>query len=284
MSGSPLRVLTDLPDAKDFRPDPLPLINVCNEKLVNDLRGLFPLCSSDEVQQFSDFLTVEGDLSKLVTRCGEDWEDGIPGRPAYLECKDKFGKVWHADFRFIEELPEDLWSLPEARAKAVFNHTHLSEQESKLVPRTIISGEGKAPPQSLRWRGARSMTHQQLFLRDKADSETVVQEFLDIFDVSASDALTVFRVAQLRKFLQDKDISTSGDKKVLTTKTFAYYLEHIRNKISDSSSDNDSTSDDTDSTSGEEIISGSINRRTRGGMRRTRKRRVLRDSSSDSSD
>ena len=189
------------------------------------------------------------DFSKLVTRTGEDWQDGLPGRPAFLECKDKFGKSWRADFRFVEHLPEELWTLPESRAQAVYDHTHLTAAESKLVPRTIISTEEKAPPQSLRWRGARAMTPSQLFLRENNTSETIVNDYLNLFEIHDSDDLNIFRVKQLRVFLADKGMSVSGTKTVLVVKVFAYYLEHrndaVDSEVSQSSSDSEieSTSD-----------------------------------------
>ena len=273
-AGAPLRILNCDPDMNMIRPEPLPLINVCNQKLLDDLRSVYHLCSSDEMQQYEDFLAVGGDMSKLIIRCGDDWEGGLPGRPAYLQCMDKFGKKWRADFRFIEKLPEDLWALPAAREQAVYNRTHLSAEESKLVPRTLISSEQKAPPQSLRWRGARALTPLQLFLRDNATSDSIVEDCMNVFGVQDPDDLLVFRAAQLANFLRDKGISTSsGGKKVAVLKAYAYYLEHLKDRVVSASSDSDTTSDSSDSE--EEVVIGN--------RRRMIRRRKIADSDSDES-
>ena len=92
------------------------------------------------------------------------------------------------------------------------------------------------------------MTPSQFFLRDNNTSETIVQDYLNLFEVHDSDDLNIFRVKQLKVFLAGKGISVSGAKQVLVVKVFAHYLEH-RNDAVDSEVDPSGSEVDTESES-----------------------------------
>ena len=92
--AEPLHFLTALPEAKSFRPRLLPLQSIATEQLCADVRAITStgVTGSEEKSQMEKILSSGGDLAQLVTVTGGLDEGGLPGKPGYARCKDKFGK------------------------------------------------------------------------------------------------------------------------------------------------------------------------------------------------
>jgi len=139
--GAALEFLQEVPDASIMRPEMLPLLDCVSGRLQADMdkfgRGAF--FGLPEKQQLKTFIETKGDLAALITVTGPMDADMLPGRPGYLSCLGRAGQDWKCPVRLIDQLPGDLWGLPIARATAVASHLHLTEEESKLLCRTIIS-------------------------------------------------------------------------------------------------------------------------------------------------
>ena len=178
--------MTHLPDLATFVPPVLPLREMVSDKLRDDVAHILEsnFCSAEEAAQARLILSSGGDLSRLVTVTGALFAGGLPGKPGFVQCRDKFTKLWHAEVRLIDSLPVALWDVPAARLRAVATHEHLTAEEEKLLPRTAISTTQPTSSHP-RFHPNRAMTESEAKAYSRVGSRTVVQDYvLSTADIS----------------------------------------------------------------------------------------------------
>ena len=206
--GASIEFLQEVPDTSIMRPAMLPLLDCVSGKLQEDMDKLsqgafFGLA---EKQQLKTFIETKGDLAALVTVTGPLDADMMPGRPGYFSCPGRMGQDWKCPVQLIDQLPDDMWGLPASRATAVASHLHLTEEESALLCRSVISSARPTASHPRNFPGGRAMSTTEARQYGSIGSRSKVADFF--LSASADEltetALDIFVVQDLKDFLMQE--------------------------------------------------------------------------------
>ena len=221
-----------MPDPATLRPELLPLVDIVSDRLAKDVRHIIApetkFCSQQERDQMETFLDTGGDLSSLVTVTGAADAEGLPGRSGFVSCMDSFNKTWRAEVQLLDatSMPDLPWAVPQARLEAVQSHSHLTEDELKLLGRSVICTSQATPSHPRGWTGGRLLTEAEQRQYSTIGSRTkVADHFLQDVFCQQSD-LDQFLVQDLKDFLRKEGQVISGAKIKLVERVWMHVQNH----------------------------------------------------------
>ena len=185
-------------------------------------------CSEEEAQWLRDIMNNLSFTDIQVD--GVYGEGGLPGYPAHCECKDRNGKVWRADFRVLEELPDDLWGVPEARASHREDRTIITPEEEAMLPFHRISSEQPTVAHPRTYPGARVLSEEEkkAWSLEAPDPVQAVKSVLnqpDMTDTKFAASRTI-TVPKLKAYCALFGLPRTGNRRALVARVW----EHFRSQ------------------------------------------------------